>query len=125
MKVPAGPLVRVEGTEVVISCNVSQYDGPSEQNFDWEFSTDPTAQSSKFIHIVSTWDPFFMSQEYKDRVNSKEITLRRNSNNSVELVIGNFRHTDQGMYQCSTPSTDAVFRGNYKAAVEVKGISAG
>ncbi|XP_061483994.1 prostaglandin F2 receptor negative regulator isoform X3 [Rhineura floridana] len=124
VKVPAGPLVRVEGTEVVIPCNVSQYEGPIEQNFDWEFSTNP-AQDSKFVHIVSTWDPWFTSQEYKERVNRKEITLRRNSNNSVELVIGNICPTDQGMYRCTTPSTDAVFQGNYNAVVEVKVIADG
>lgn len=124
MKVPAGPLVRVEGTEVRISCNVTQYDGPSEQNFDWEFSTNP-AQDSKFVNIISTWDPSFMSQEYQDRVTRGDIMLRRNSNNAVELLIGSIRPTDQGTYRCTTPSTDSVFHGNYNAVVKVKGISAG
>ncbi|XP_072850096.2 prostaglandin F2 receptor negative regulator [Pogona vitticeps] len=124
VKVPAGPLVRVEGTEVVIPCNVSQYDGPSEQNFDWEFSTDP-AKDPKFVHIVSSWDPWFTSLEYEDRVNSKEIMLRRNSNEAVELVIGNIRSADEGMYRCTTPSTDAVFQGNYNAVIEVKVIADG
>ncbi|XP_053168409.1 prostaglandin F2 receptor negative regulator isoform X2 [Hemicordylus capensis] len=124
VKVPAGPLIRVEGTKVAIPCNVSQYDGPSEQNFDWEFSTNPT-QDNKFLHVVSTWDPTFMSQEYEDRVNRKEITLKRNSNDAVELVIHSIRPTDQGMYRCTTPSTDAVFWGNYNAKVEVKVIADG
>ncbi|XP_028582702.2 prostaglandin F2 receptor negative regulator isoform X2 [Podarcis muralis] len=124
VKVPAGPLVRVESTEVVIPCNVSQYEGPSEQNFDWEFSR-ISAPDSRFVQVVSTWDPWFTSQEYKDRVDGKEITLRRNSNNSVELVIGNIRPTDQGMYRCTTPSTDSVVQGNYNAVVEVKVIADG
>ncbi|XP_048349910.1 prostaglandin F2 receptor negative regulator isoform X1 [Sphaerodactylus townsendi] len=124
VKVPVGPLVRVEGTEVRIPCNVTQYDGPSEQNFDWEFSTNP-AQDSKFVHVISTWDPFFMSREYQARVNNGDITLRRNSNNAVELVIGNIRPTDQGIYRCTTPSTDSVFHGNYNAVVEVKVIADG
>ncbi|XP_062831018.1 prostaglandin F2 receptor negative regulator isoform X2 [Anolis carolinensis] len=124
VKVPEGPLVRVEGTEVVIPCNVSQYDGPSEQNFDWEFSTD-TTQNSNFVHVVSTWDPWFTSTKYQDRVNSMEITLRRNSNDAVELVIGNIYPSDQGMYRCTTPSTDAVVQGNYNAVVEVKVIADG
>lgn len=124
VKVPAGPLVRVEGTEVVIPCNVTQYDGPREQNFDWEFSTN-SAQDATFIHVVSTWDSLFTSQEYKDRVRNEEITLRRNSNNTVELVIRNIRPTDEGMYRCTTPSTDAVFQGNYNAVVEVKVIADG
>ncbi|XP_060090442.1 prostaglandin F2 receptor negative regulator-like isoform X2 [Heteronotia binoei] len=124
VKVPAGPLVRVEGTEVRIPCNVTQYDGPSEQNFDWEFSRNPS-QDSKFVNVVSTWDPSFMSQEYRDRVTRGDIMLRRNSNNAVELVIGSIRPTDQGVYRCTTPSTDSVFHGNYNAAVEVKVIADG
>ncbi|XP_063161584.1 prostaglandin F2 receptor negative regulator isoform X3 [Candoia aspera] len=124
VKVPEGPLIRVEGTEVVIPCNVSQYDGPSEQNFEWEFSTN-LGQDSEFVHILSTWDPSFMSQEYQDRVSKEEIKLRRNSNNAVEFVIGNIRPTDQGMYRCTTPSTDAVFQGNYNDVVEVKVIADG
>ncbi|XP_077198400.1 prostaglandin F2 receptor negative regulator isoform X1 [Paroedura picta] len=124
VKVPSGPLVRVEGTEVTIPCNVTQYDGPSEQNFDWEFSANPT-QDSKFVHVVSTWDPSFMSQEYQDRVSRGDIMLRRNSNNAVELVIGSIRPTDQGIYRCTTPSTDSVVHGNYNAVVEVKVIADG
>ncbi|XP_015276391.1 PREDICTED: prostaglandin F2 receptor negative regulator [Gekko japonicus] len=124
VKVPAGPLVRVEDTEVRIPCNVTQYDGPSEQNFDWEFCTNP-AQDCKFLHVVSTWDPLFMSEKYRDRVTHGDIMLKRNSNNAVELVIGNIRPTDQGIYRCTTPSTDSVFYGNYNAVVEVKVIADG
>lgn len=124
MKVPEGPLIRVEGTEVVIPCNVSQYGGPSEQNFDWEFLAN-LGQDSKFVHILSTWDPWFMSPEYQDRVDRGEITLRRESNSAVEFVIGNIRPTDQGIYRCTTPSTDSVVQGNYNDVVEVKGTSTG
>ncbi|XP_058041837.1 prostaglandin F2 receptor negative regulator isoform X1 [Ahaetulla prasina] len=124
VKVPEGPLIRVEGTEVVIPCNVSQYGGPSEQNFDWEFSAN-LGQDSKFVHILSTWDPWFMSPEYQDRVNRGEIMLRRKSNSSVEFVIGNIHPTDQGIYRCTTPSTDSVVQGNYNDVVEVKVIADG
>ncbi|XP_030324865.1 prostaglandin F2 receptor negative regulator isoform X2 [Calypte anna] len=120
VRVPKGPLIRVVGTEVVIPCSVSDYDGPSEQNFDWEFS-----QDTDFVRIVSTWDSAFTSEEYKKRVDSGDIKLRRSSNDAVELVIRNIQPSDQGRYKCSTPSTDATVQGNYDAEVQVKVISDG
>ncbi|NXD73097.1 FPRP regulator, partial [Eolophus roseicapillus] len=120
VRVPKGPLIRVVGTEVEIPCSVSDYDGPSEQNFDWEFS-----QETDFIRIVSTWDSTFTSEEYQNRVGYGDIKLRRSSNDAVELVIRNIQPTDQGRYKCSTPSTDATVQGNYDAEVQVKVISDG
>ncbi|XP_074713531.1 prostaglandin F2 receptor negative regulator isoform X2 [Strix uralensis] len=120
VRVPKGPLIRVVGTEVVIPCSVSDYDGPSEQNFDWEFS-----RETDFVRIVSTWDSTFTSEEYQKRVGHGDIKLRRSSNDAVELVIRNIQPTDQGRYKCSTPSTDATVQGNYDAEVQVKVISDG
>ncbi|NXN43592.1 IGSF2 protein, partial [Rhinoptilus africanus] len=118
VRVPKGPLIRVVGTEVVIPCSVSDYDGPSEQNFDWEFS-----RETDFVRIVSTWDSTFTSEEYQKRVGHGDIKLRRSSNDAVELVIRNIQPTDQGRYKCSTPSTDATVQGNYDAEVQVKVIA--
>ena len=98
MRVPRGPLIRVVGTEVVIPCSVSDYDGPSEQNFDWEFS-----QATDFLRIVSTWDSTFTSEEYQKRVGRGDIELRRSSNDAVELVIRNIQPTDQGIHKCRSP----------------------
>ncbi|XP_047927543.1 prostaglandin F2 receptor negative regulator isoform X2 [Anser cygnoides] len=120
VRVPKGPLIRVVGTEVAIPCSVSDYDGPSEQNFDWEF-----ARETDFVRIVSTWDSTFTSEEYQKRVGHGDIKLRRSSNDAVELVIKNIQPTDQGKYKCSTPSTDATVQGNYDAEVQVKVISDG
>uniref|UniRef100_A0A8D2NVU8 Prostaglandin F2 receptor inhibitor n=1 Tax=Zosterops lateralis melanops TaxID=1220523 RepID=A0A8D2NVU8_ZOSLA len=120
VRVPKGPLIRVVGTEVAIPCSVSDYDGPSEQNFDWEFS-----READFVRIVSTWDSTFTSEEYQKRVGRGDIKLRRSSNDAVELVIRNIQPADQGRYKCSTPSTDATVQGNYDAEVQVKVISDG
>ncbi|XP_039375747.1 prostaglandin F2 receptor negative regulator isoform X1 [Mauremys reevesii] len=120
VRVPKSPLIRVEGTETVIPCNVTDYDGPSEQNFDWEFS-----QGTDFVRIVSTWDSSFTSQQYQKRVGRGEIVLRRSSNNAVELLIKSIQPVDQGEYKCITPSTDATVKGNYDATVQVKVIADG
>ncbi|XP_030436673.1 prostaglandin F2 receptor negative regulator isoform X1 [Gopherus evgoodei] len=120
VRVPKSPLIRVEGTETVIPCNVTDYDGPSEQNFDWEFS-----QGTDFVRIVSTWDLSFTSQQYQKRVGSGEIVLRRSSNNAVFLLIKSIQPVDEGEYKCITPSTDATVQGNYDATVQVKVIADG
>lgn len=58
VRVPTGSLVRVVGTELVIPCNVSDYDGPSEQNFDWSF----LSLGISFVELASTWDVGFPDQ---------------------------------------------------------------
>lgn len=117
MRVPTGTLVRVVGTELVIPCNVSDYDGPSEQNFDWSFSS----LGSSFVELASTWEVGFPAQLYQERLQRGEILLRRTANDAVELHIKNVQPSDQGHYKCSTPSTDATVQGNYEDTVQVKG----
>ncbi|XP_074044641.1 prostaglandin F2 receptor negative regulator isoform X3 [Macrotis lagotis] len=116
VKIPTRDLVRVEGTELVIPCNVSDYDGPSEQNFDWSFSSSGT----RFVEIVSTWEAAFTAQPYRERLQRGEIQLRRIGNDAVELHVKNLQTTDQGQYKCSTPSTDATVQGNYDDTVQVR-----
>lgn len=119
MRVPTGSLVRVVGTELVIPCNVSDYDGPSEQNFDWSFSS----SGSSFVELASTWEAGFAAQLYRERLQRGEIALRRTANDAVELHIKNVQTSDEGHYKCSTPSTDATVQGNYEDTVQVKGTS--
>lgn len=119
VRVPAGTLVRVVGTELVIPCNVSDYDGPSEQNFDWSFSS--LSSGSSFVELASTWEVGFPAQLYRERLQRGDILLRRTANDAVELHIKNVQPSDQGYYKCSTPSTDATVQGNYEDTVQVKG----
>ncbi|XP_023590648.1 prostaglandin F2 receptor negative regulator [Trichechus manatus latirostris] len=116
VRVPTGSLVRVVGTELVIPCNVSDYDGPSEQNFDWSFSS----LGSSFVELASTWEAGFPAQLYRERLQRGEILLRRTANDAVELHIRNVQPSDEGRYKCSTPSTDATVQGNYEDTVQVK-----
>lgn len=107
------------GTELVIPCNVSDYDGPPEQNFDWSFSS----SGSGFVELASTWEAGFPAQPYRERLQRGDILLRRTANDAVELHIRNVQPSDQGHYKCSTPSTDATVQGNYEDTVQVKGIA--
>ncbi|KAM8977777.1 prostaglandin F2 receptor negative regulator [Pelodytes ibericus] len=117
VRVPSGPLLRVEGTEVTIPCDVSDYEGPLEQNFDWTFSSGGDASN-----VISTWDNVFTDPAYRDRVEVGGIQLQRKDNSRVLLRIRQLSASDEGTYTCSTPSTDATFSGNYQDHVQIKVI---
>ncbi|KAM4700927.1 prostaglandin F2 receptor negative regulator [Discoglossus pictus] len=117
VRVPSGPLLRVAGTEVSIPCNVSDYEGPREQNFEWIFST-----GGQDLHLLSTWDSTFTDPLYKSRVSSGGIQLQRVANNAAQLRILQVSPSDEGQYSCTTPSTDETYSGNYEDSVLLKVI---
>uniref|UniRef100_A0A8C9RK03 Prostaglandin F2 receptor inhibitor n=1 Tax=Scleropages formosus TaxID=113540 RepID=A0A8C9RK03_SCLFO len=89
--VPAGPLIRVEGQTVSIRCDVSDYEGPREQDFEWKL-----LQNGNSLGLVSTFDSSFPHSSFKDRVNSDSSVVgnydtvkrvvRRNQCCSSELI---------------------------------------
>ncbi|KAK1797588.1 hypothetical protein P4O66_000782 [Electrophorus voltai] len=117
--VPDGPLVRVEGQSVSICCNVSDYQGPRDQDFEWSLIT---GDGGEDIQLVSTFDPMYTHTSVLDRVESGDISLKKLGEASVELTIRNVRASDSTTYRCSTPSTDSVISGNYYADVELRVI---
>ncbi|XP_041067513.1 prostaglandin F2 receptor negative regulator-like isoform X1 [Carcharodon carcharias] len=120
VKVPAGNLYRVVGTPVSIPCNVSDYQGPSEQNFDWIVS-----RGNQWLNIVSTLEPDFSAAEYKDKIQKRDIWVERLGDSSVELRFKSVQFEDEGEYQCQTPSTDENSFGTYKDSVNLKVIPDG
>lgn len=114
--VPTGPLLRVEGQPLSIRCDVSEYEGPREQDFEWMVT-----RGMETIKVISTFDEHFSERSFQDRIRSGDISVSRLKDNAVELRIQEARISDSATYQCSTPSTDSVISGNYKAAVQLKG----
>ncbi|XP_061917593.1 prostaglandin F2 receptor negative regulator isoform X2 [Entelurus aequoreus] len=114
--VPPGPLIRVESQPVSIRCDVTDYMGPREQDFDWMMSREANVQS---IKIISTFDSVFSDQSLTKRVASGDISVMRLQDNVVELKIAEAKSQDAGLYQCLTPSTDSVQSGNYDAHVQL------
>lgn len=114
---PAGPLVRVEGQSVSIRCDVSDYEGPPEQDFEWNLMLD----SKNSLQLISTFDPTYTDAAMVDRVKSGDISITKLADDSVELTIRKVRASDSTTYRCSTPSTDSSVKGNYHADVELKG----
>ncbi|XP_043915014.1 immunoglobulin superfamily member 8 [Protopterus annectens] len=118
VKVPQGPLFRVEGTSISIPCNVSEYEGPSLQHFEW-FIYHPDKPDIP-IGIISSKDPSFPYAIYFPRVKSNEVQLKRVQDNIIELQIKALKPEDAGEYECHTPSTDKRYFGSYSDKVHVK-----
>ncbi|XP_051797626.1 prostaglandin F2 receptor negative regulator [Acanthochromis polyacanthus] len=116
VKVSPGPLIRVEGQPVSIRCDVTEYGGPREQDFEWEMSRDANGQK---IKIISTFDTSYSHQSVSKRVASGDISVVRLEDNEAELKISEVKALDAGFYWCLTPSTDSVISGNYDAQVQL------
>uniref|UniRef100_A0A7N9CTN7 Immunoglobulin superfamily member 8 n=1 Tax=Macaca fascicularis TaxID=9541 RepID=A0A7N9CTN7_MACFA len=116
--VPEGPLYRVTGTAVSISCNVTGYEGPAQQNFEW-FLYRPEAPDTA-LGIVSTKDTQFSYAIFKSRVVAGEVQVQRLQGDAVVLKIARLQAQDAGIYECHTPSTDTRYLGSYSGKVELR-----
>ncbi|XP_043557464.1 immunoglobulin superfamily member 2-like [Chiloscyllium plagiosum] len=67
------------------------------------------------IQIISTNDPTFSYAVFGGRVQKNEIYIERLKGDSVLLHITKLQKSDEGTYECATPSTDKVYRGSYSA----------
>ncbi|XP_059506280.1 immunoglobulin superfamily member 3-like isoform X2 [Stegostoma tigrinum] len=117
VKLQEGPLVRAEGHHITIQCDVSGYQGSSEQNFEWSvFRPDkPTLK----IQIISSNDPEFPYAVFGERVQKNDIYIERIKGDSVLLHITKLQKSDEGMYECATPSTDNAYWGSYSAMMNL------
>ncbi|KAJ8332285.1 hypothetical protein SKAU_G00427110, partial [Synaphobranchus kaupii] len=112
--VSAGPLVRVEGQTATLSCSVSEYEGPREQDFEWK-----VLRGDQWLQVVSTFDLNYADRSLQDRMDSGDIIMERRGPASVVLQIHGLTPGDGTTYLCSTPSTDSVIKGNYEAEVKL------
>ncbi|XP_051848883.1 immunoglobulin superfamily member 3 isoform X1 [Antechinus flavipes] len=115
--VQEGPLYRTEGSHITIWCNVSGFQGPSEQNFQWSIYL-PSAPERE-VQIVSTTDSSFPYAIYTQRVRSGKIYVERIQGNSALLHITELQARDAGEYECHTPSTDKKYFGSYSAKMNL------
>uniref|UniRef100_F7ASL1 Immunoglobulin superfamily member 3 n=1 Tax=Monodelphis domestica TaxID=13616 RepID=F7ASL1_MONDO len=115
--VQEGPLYRTEGSHITIWCNVSGFQGPSEQNFQWSIYL-PSAPERE-VQIVSTIDPSFPYAIYTQRVRTGKIYVERIQGNSALLHITELQARDAGEYECHTPNTDERYFGSYSAKMNL------
>lgn len=115
--VQEGPLYRTEGSHITIWCNVSGYQEPSEQNFQWSIYL-PSAPERE-VQIVSTMDSSFPYAIYTQRVRSGKIYVERVQGNSALLHITDLQARDTGEYECHTPNTEKQYFGSYSAKMNL------
>ncbi|KAI5282710.1 immunoglobulin superfamily member 3 [Manis pentadactyla] len=115
--VQEGPLYRMEGSHITIWCNVSGYQGPSEQNFQWSVYL-PSAPERE-VQIVSTVDASFPYAIYTQRVRTGKIYVERVQGNLAFLHITDLQARDAGEYECHTPNTDERYFGSYSAKMNL------
>ncbi|XP_071371215.1 prostaglandin F2 receptor negative regulator [Centroberyx affinis] len=120
VSVSPGPLIRVQGQPVSIRCDVREYGGPQEQDFEWTMQRDGAAAAMK---VISTFDTRFSDSSLSNRVAAGDISVPRLDDNVVELRIEEVRPSDGGVYTCQTPSTDSVISGTYEANVQLTVIA--
>ncbi|XP_033001771.1 immunoglobulin superfamily member 2-like [Lacerta agilis] len=113
VSIQKGVLYRARGYHITIWCNVSGYQGPMEQNFEW--SIHRPSDPNRKLQIISTDDASFPYAVYSQRVGSREIYVERIRGDSVLLHITELKDVDAGEYECYTPSTDAGYLGTYGA----------
>ncbi|XP_051997850.1 immunoglobulin superfamily member 3-like [Xyrauchen texanus] len=112
VQIQEGPLYRVKGYPISISCNVSGFKGSLEQDF--EFSVKKDKKPDMSLDIISTRSTSFAYTMFSERVSKEEIKIERLSGSSVLLKINNLQE-DAGVFSCSTPSTDDTYNGIYGA----------
>lgn len=115
-----GPLYRVLGTSLSISCNVSGFASADAQK-EFEFRFTGPAKKTLEINIISTSDENFAYAMYNQRVIRKEITLKHVSPNSVLFEIQSLQKGDEGEYDCSVVNSESAYDGTYNAKTLVKG----
>lgn len=112
-------MYRTEGSHITIWCNVSGYQGPAEQNFQWSIYL-PSAPERE-VQIVSTVDSAFPYAIYTQRVRGGKIYVERVQGNSALLHITDLQARDAGEYECHTPNTDERYFGSYSAKMNLVG----
>lgn len=117
---PTGPLYRVVGSSLFLSCNVSGFISESFEK-EFQFRIKKPAKPDYEINIISTSDPTFGFAMYSSRVRSKEINLKRVSPNSVLFEIRSLQKNDEGEYECYVVNSESVYLGTYSATTTVKG----
>lgn len=119
-EIQAGPLFRVVGSRLSISCNVSGFqDETAAKSF--EFRVAKPARPTFELNIISTGDPGFGYAIYQDRTSNKDISLTHVNPNSALFQIQRLLRTDEGEYDCSVVDTEQGYNGVYSVKTTVKG----
>uniref|UniRef100_A0A671R4W6 Immunoglobulin superfamily member 3-like n=1 Tax=Sinocyclocheilus anshuiensis TaxID=1608454 RepID=A0A671R4W6_9TELE len=118
VQIQKGPLYRVKGYPISISCNVTGFTGPSNRDFQFILKK-PNVE----LNMISTSDPDFAYGMFSDRIRNKEIYIQRLSGSSVLLTIKNLLENDAGDLLCETLHTGGAYYGDYAAETKLNVIA--
>uniref|UniRef100_A0A673AUI1 Zgc:91849 n=1 Tax=Sphaeramia orbicularis TaxID=375764 RepID=A0A673AUI1_9TELE len=118
-EVQAGPLYRVVGSLLSISCNVTDLPPVGARN-EFEFRMKKPENPNFEINIISTGDEDFSFARYTSRVRNAEITLTHVGENSVVFEVQRLQKDDEGEYECSVVNPYTEYDGAYSAKTIVK-----
>lgn len=116
---PAGPLYRVVGSLLSITCNTSGFSN-NHTNKEFEFRI-KTPVSPIEINIISTHDNLFSYAIYSRRVRNQEVRLTHVTPNSVVFEIQSLQKSDEGEFECYVKNPEKDFDGTYNAKTTVRG----
>ncbi|XP_052422278.1 immunoglobulin superfamily member 2 isoform X2 [Carassius gibelio] len=108
VQIQEGPLYRVKGYPISISCNTTGFTGPSERDFDFILK-----KQNMEINIISTSKEDFSYGMFSGRIRNKEIYVVRLSGSSVVLWIKDLQESDAGDLLCATLHTGGAYYGDY------------
>lgn len=119
-EIQAGPLYRVVGSLLSISCNTS---GFSNVNSEKDFQIRMKDPSKPFheINIMSSKDPGFSYARFIPRIQNNEMSIKYVDSNSIIFEIKYLKKEDEGVYECSVVNPEYNYNGVYSATTVVKG----
>uniref|UniRef100_UPI003AADE937 immunoglobulin superfamily member 3-like n=1 Tax=Centroberyx gerrardi TaxID=166262 RepID=UPI003AADE937 len=116
----SGPLYRVLGYPLSISCNVSGFPNQDTRK-EFQFRMFRPERATE-INIISTNDQDFSYAVYMKRVFNNEITLENVLPNSVLFKIKHLEERDEGDYECFVINPEQTYDGIYSVKTTVKVI---
>lgn len=116
---PAGPLYRVRGSLLSISCHTTGFSN-NRTNKEFEFRIKMLSKPIE-INIISTHDNLFSYAMYSQRVRNQEISLRHLTPNSVVFEIQSLQENDEGELECYVKNPEKGYDGTYNAKTAVRG----
>ncbi|KAL1268779.1 hypothetical protein QQF64_034142 [Cirrhinus molitorella] len=118
VQIQKGPLYRVKGYPIFISCSVTGFTGPSERDFQFILK-----KPNMDVNMISTKDPDFPYGMFSGRIRNKEIEIQRLSGSSVLLKIADLLENDAGDLVCETLHTGGAYHGDYAAETKLNVIA--
>ncbi|KAL1268258.1 hypothetical protein QQF64_033621, partial [Cirrhinus molitorella] len=118
VQIQKGPLYRVKGYPISISCSATGFTGPSERDFQFILK-----KPNMDVNMISTKDPDFPYGMFSGRIRNKEIEIQRLSGSSVLLKIADLLENDAGDLVCETLHTGGAYHGDYAAETKLNVIA--